>query len=186
MPLSSSLESKIEQSTVSKAFFRVMNTPQEYSFLSVTLNFLDNIIEGFRDIGLQLLGILITSVLCTGIIFAYFNLAGYTPIWTDLFIIVASGKEKSLQADLKILTGVEYNPERISSSISQGITGLKTKEPALKSLNGLCPEGIQVIILLTHIILLTVILFLRCNTKLNQYYHYQLDCVICSCDSLTK
>ena len=67
-----------------------------------------------------------------GITFACFNLDGYCPVKTELFIICANGRESTLLEDFNMRTGQEYKPSdllvgrrRISVSSSMEVTGSK-------------------------------------------------------------
>ena len=70
-----------------------------------------------------------------GIIFACFNLDGYFPVKTELFIICANGRESTLLEDFNMRAGQEYKPcdllvgrRRISVSSSMEVTGSKKNE----------------------------------------------------------
>ena len=70
-----------------------------------------------------------------GITFACFNLDGYCPVKTELFIICASVREGILLEDFNPRTGQEYKPcallvgrSKISVSSSMEETGSKKNE----------------------------------------------------------
>ena len=64
--------------------------------------------------------------------FACFNLDGYCPVVTDVFIICASGKESKLLEDVNTRTGQGYKPcdllEGRSSLESMELVGSKKNE----------------------------------------------------------
>ena len=70
-----------------------------------------------------------------GITFACFNLAGYCPVKTELFIICASGRGSTMLEDFNTRTGQEYKPcdllvgrSKISVLSSMELTGSKKNE----------------------------------------------------------